>query len=388
MMQSSDIWDVFYRPDDPADLWFAFQLARSLAEHRQRVRLFCHDVAALSVAHADLDPRVLIQNLGHVEILDHRLAKTAAASPNLIQVFNAAAPALYMARYFSQQAGGGWYALHAPWHPRPVKAAIELRTQSQMHRQFDVYLGDNASSAGLIRSIHHQPVMRRGPQPLAAARASIFSLLGLSPEHLESRTTAFLSAGPNVAWAQWLRVLIDADTSHCLFIEHGPLQEKIAPIFSRQPGQPGSSSIGALTVVFLPPLLWALVDEIIAISDYLVTDRDDVAFRGAERGTPAIRVETSTVHAELGRWMFHGADDGLATTYRAAATALGQGTNVPASIATYLSRLPDFSDQARRLQERVGQSAELASLLLTSSQVGPNANVEHLFAPTQPNPML
>lgn len=387
-MQSSEIWDVFYRPEDPADLWFAFQLARSLAEHRQRVRLFCHDVAALSVAHADLDPRVLIQNLGHVEILDQRLARTAAASPNLVQVFDAPAPAPYMARYFSQQSGGGWYALHPPWHPQPGQAAIQLRSQSQMHRQFDVYLGDSDYAAGLIRSTQHQPLLRRGPQPLAAARASIFSLLGLSPEHLESRTTAFLSAGASVAWAQWLRVLIDADTSHCLFVEHGPLQEKIAPIFSRQPGQPGSSAIGALTVVFLPPLLWALVDEIIAVSDYVVTDRDDVAFRAGERGTPAIRVDTTVAPAAAGEWMLSGAPAALAAVYRETAAALGRGAGVPASIAAYLARLAEFGQQARQLQERMGRASELVSLLLTSNKVSPNASVEHLFAPTQPNPML
>lgn len=387
-MQSAEIWDVFYRPDDPADLWFAFQLARSLAEHRQRVRLFCHDVAALSVAHTDLDPRVLIQNLGQVEILDQRLARTAAASPSLIQVFDATPPAPYMARYFSQQSGGGWYTLHPPWSAQPGQSAIQLRTQSQMHRQFDVYLGDSAYAAGLIRSTHHQPVLRRGPQPLAAARASMFSLLGLSPEHLESRTTAFLSASDRIAWAQWLRVLIDADASHCLFIEHGPLQEKIAPIFSRQPGQPGSSSIGALTVVFLPPLLWALVDEIIAVSDYVVTDRDDVAFRAAERGTASIRAEMTSAHAATGQWMCTGADPALAAVYRDVAAALGRGTGVPAGVAAYLARLADFGQQARHLQERVGRASDLASLLLTSNQVGPNASVEHLFAPTQPNSML
>lgn len=387
-MQSADIWDVFYRPDDPADLWFAFQLARSLAEHRQRVRLFCHDIAALSVAHTDLDPRVLIQNLGHIEILDQRLARTAAASPNLVQIFDGTAPAPYMARYFSQQSGGGWYTLHAPWHAQPGQTAIQLRTQSQMHRQFDVYLGDGAYSAGLIRSTHHQPVLRRGPQPMAAARASMFSLLGLSPEHLETRTTAFLSAGPGIAWAQWLRGLIDADTSHCLFIEHGALQEQAAPIFSRQPGQPGTSTIGALTIVFLPPLLWALVDEIIAVSDYVVTDRDDVAFRAAERGTAAIRTEASEAQAATGHWMFAGADPALTSVYSGVASALGRGTGVAASIAAYVARLGEFTQQARQLQERVGRASDLASLLLTSNQVGPNASVEHLFAQTQPNSLL
>lgn len=387
-MQSADIWDIFYRPDDPADLWFAFQLARALAEQRQRVRLFCHDVGALSVAHADLDPSVLIQNLGQVEILDQRLARTAAASPNLVQVFDATAPAPYMARYFSQQSGGGWYTLHAPWQSQPGTSAIQLRTQSQMHRQFDVYLGDSAYAAGLIRSSHHQPVLRRGAQPMAAARASMFSLLGLSPEHLESRTTAFLSAGTGIAWAQWLRILIDAEASHCLFVEHGPLQEAIAPIFSRQPGQPGSSTIGALTVVFLPPLLWALVDEIIAVSDYVVTDRDDVAFRAAERGTAAVRAEATPAHAATGTWMLAGGDPALATVYRDVAAALGRGSGVPASIAAYLAHLGGFTQHARHLQERLGRASDLVSLLLTSNQVGPNASVEHLFAPTQPNAMF
>ena len=387
-MQSSDIWDVFYKPDDPAGMWFGFQLARSLAEHRQRVRLFCHDVSGLSVAHADLDPRVLIQNLGSMEILDQRLARTAAAAPNLVQVFDAPAPPPYMARYFSQQSSGGWYSLHAPWHAHEAQSSIQLRGRSQMHRQFDVYLGESPNSAGLIRSSNPPQVLRKGPQALAAARASILSLLGMSSEHLENRTTLYLSAESEVAWAQWLRVLIDADVNHCLFLQHGPLQEKIAPIFSRQPGQPGSSSIGALTVIFLPPLLWALEDEIITVCDYVLTDRDDVTFRAAERGTPAVRAELAPADIVTGQWLMSGAKNGLAAIYRDTAAALSRGANVPASIAAYTARLGDFSQQARELQERGGRATELVSLLLTSSEVGANANVERLFAPTQPNPML
>lgn len=58
---------IFYSSDDSCGPWFGLQLARGLAEHRMRVRLFCHDVPALSVAQAHLDPRVVIQHLGQVE---------------------------------------------------------------------------------------------------------------------------------------------------------------------------------------------------------------------------------------------------------------------------------------------------------------------------------
>ncbi|HEV6965548.1 MULTISPECIES: elongation factor P maturation arginine rhamnosyltransferase EarP [Roseateles] len=387
-MDSADIWDIFYRPDDLAGMWFGFQLARSLGEQRQRVRLYCHDIQTLSVAHVNLDPRVLIQHLGSVEILDQRLARTIAAAPNLIEIFDGAPPAPYMARFFSMQSGGNWYSLHAPWSRRDVPTAIQLRTQSQTHRQFDVNLGDSSQSAGLIRSVGQPHVLRTSPQSLLAARASILSLLGLSSDLLEADRTLYVSASAGIAWPQWLRALIESETSHCLFVEHGELQEKIAPIFSRVPGQPGTSSIGALTVVFLPPLLWALVDEIINICDLVLTDRDDVAFRAAERGTPSVRAQAAPTDTDMAHWLFPEPSSNLAECYRGAAAALGTGRGVPENLDAFMARLEDFKAHARQVQARVGRASDLVALLLTSSEISTASNVERLFAPTQPNPML
>lgn len=387
-MDSAEIWDIFYRPNDPAGMWFGFQLARALAEHRQRVRLYCHDIKALSVAHVNLDPHVFVQNLGHVEILDARLARSITAATNLVEVFDATPPAPYMARYFSQPSSGSWFTLHAPWSKPDTEVAIQLRPQSQIHRQFDVRLGDTASSAGLIRSAGQLHVQRSSSQSLLAARASILSLLGLSPSLLESQRMAFVSASPSIAWPQWLRNLIESDTTHCLFIEHGELQEKLAPIFSRTPGQPGTSSIGALTVVFLPPLLWALVDEIIAITDFVLTDRDDVAFRAAERGTPVLRALPAAGKPDIGAWLCEEASPILRDCYRGAATALSDGFQVAENVGFYLARLDEYQRHASQLQARIARAAELVALLLTSSEIGTAAHVERLFAPTQPNDSL
>lgn len=118
-----------------------------------RVRLFCHDVPALSVAQAHLDPRVVIQHLGQVEVLDHRLARNVGAARNLVDLFGAVPPAAYMARYFSQPTSGNRYSLHAPWSTQDAGTPILLRSQTQTHRHFDLHLGDSprppASSAAL-----------------------------------------------------------------------------------------------------------------------------------------------------------------------------------------------------------------------------------------------
>lgn len=387
-MDSAEIWDIFYRPTDAAGMWFGFQLARALGEHRQRVRLYCDDIKALSVAHVNLDPNVLIQNLGNVEVLDYRLARSITAATNLVEVFDATPPAPYMARYFSQQSSGSWFSLHAPWSTAEKQNAIQLRSQSQIHRQFDVHLGDTANSAGLIRSTGQMHVLRSSPQSLTAARASILSLLGMSAALLECQRTAFVSASANIAWPQWLHSLIESDITHCLFIEHGELQEKLAPIFSRVPGQPGTSSIGALTVVFLPPLLWALVDEIIAVTDFVLTDRDDVAFRAAERGTPALRCQTVKGKPSMGAWMCEDASPILRDCYRGAAISLADGFQVSENIGLFLARLDEFQRHAGQLQGRIARASELVALLLTSSEISTATNVERLFAPTQPNDSL
>jgi hypothetical protein len=387
-LEITDIWDIFYRPNDPAGMWFGFQLARMLGEHHQRVRFYCHDVKALSVAHVNLDPTVLIQNLGNVEILDHRLARTVSAAVNLVEIFNGVPPAPYMARYFSQQTSGNWFSLHAPWSAVDAPMAIQLRSQSQMHRQFDVHLGDSPKRAGHICSSPQLQVLRTSPQSLIAARASILNLLGLSADLMEAERILYVSADARVAVQPWLQSLMETETSHCLFVEHGELQDKIAPIFSRVPGQPGTSTVGSLTVVFLPPLLWALGDEIIASCDCVLTDRDDVAVRAAERGVPALRSQPADTVGDVVPWMFPDAGPKLANCYRNAATALGEGPQVVERLTAFMAQLEDFRHMARQLQTRISRAGDLASLLLTSSEIGPAASVERLFAPTQPNNIL
>jgi len=386
-MDSADIWDIFYRPGDTSGLWFAFQLARALGDHRQRVRLFCDDVPALSVAHVKLNPDVLIQDLGHVEILDYRLASNVGAANNLIEVFDTAPPA-YVERYRQRRGPGNWYTLHAPWQPLVAHTAIQLHEPGESDRHFDVQLGDTSKSAGLIRSAGPAHILRSGPQALAAARASILSLLGLSDELLDGNRTLCLSASTDIAWSKWVHVLIDADTPHCLFIEDGPLQDRIAGVFARVPGQPGASTIGALTAVFLPPLLWAVVDEIISVSDLVLTDRVDIAFRAAERGIPTINAQREGADADMRRWLFSTGNASLAGCYTAAALALGKGERVPDSMLAYLNSLDEFHQHARQLQDRIGRASDLVSLMLTASEVRTAATIELLFAPTRPNPML
>ncbi len=379
---------IFYSSDDSCGPWFGLQLARGLAEHRMRVRLFCHDVPALSVAQAHLDPRVVIQHLGQVEVLDHRLARNVGAARNLVDLFGAVPPAAYMARYFSQPTSGNRYSLHAPWSTQDAGTPILLRSQTQTHRHFDLHLGDSPQTAGLIRSFGHSHLLRNSPHSTLAARASLLSLLGLPSDLISGERSLYLSASPSIAWPKWLQSLIEGETTHCLFIEYGELQQHIAPIFSRVPGQPGTSSLGGLTVVFLPPLLWALEDEVLTLSDLVLTDRTDVAFRAAERGTPAIRARLSSVDTDLTDWCFGRTQTALAEVHRQAANSFGSGRSLVESFDAVMARLADFKAHARQLQTRIGRAPDLVSMMLTASDISSATHVERLFAPTEPNPML
>lgn len=390
LMDISDLWDIFYSPYDTAGVWFGLQLALALGERGQRARLYCHDVPALSVAHAHLDPHVLIQTLGRIEILDHRLARNISAGHNLVEIGNAVLPSAYMSRFFSLQAGGNRFSLRMPGSDAPGAAPIQLRAQSPSHRHFDVRLGHGPQAAGLIRSVSQAPVLRPGPQATLAARASLLHLLGLPTDLLESDRTLYLGAAEAPVWTAWLQGLVDGDASTCVFVEHGPLQEQIAPVFSRIPGQPGTSAMGALRLVCLPPLLWSMVDELVTVSDLVLTDRDDLALRAAERGTPALRSSSraaataaTTDFADLADWLFGSDSSPLATCYRQAAAAFGTGADVMAHYRALMTQLEDLQTHVRGLAARFGQAPDLVALLLTTAGLSSGQPVERLFAPTQ-----
>lgn len=384
-MDISDLWDIFYSPYDTAGVWFGLQLALGLGERGQRARLYCHDVPALSVAHAHLDPHVLIQTLGRIEILDHRLARNISAGHNLVEIGSAVPPSAYMSRFFSLQGGGNRFSLRLPGTEATGATPIQLRTQSPSHRHFDLRLGHAPQAAGLIRSVSQAPVLRPGPQATLAARASLLHLLGLPTDLLESDRTLYLGAAEAPVWTAWLQGLVDGDASTCVFVEHGALQEQISPVFSRIPGQPGTSAMGALRLVCLPPLLWSMVDELITVSDLVLTDRDDLALRAAERGTPALRSRSAAAATDLADWLFGSDASPLATCYRQAAAAFGTGADVRTHYRALMAQLEDLQAHVRGLAARFGQAPDLVALLLTTAGLSSGQPVERLFAPTQPD---
>jgi hypothetical protein len=385
-MASLDSWDVFYRRDDAAAVWFAFHLARSLGERLQRARLFCHDVQALSVAQIDLDPSLLIQSASGIEVFDYRLARTVSASPNLIEVFGACPPAQYMARHYTQRAGGTCYSLRAPWASGAPEVAVQLRASSHTHRHFDLWLGDNSNRAGLIRSTSLSGKVS-SLLPRTEARASLLNLLGHSQEMLEGKRMVFASARAGVAWSDLLRLFMESEQQTCLFVDHGPAQATIGPVFSRIAGTAGASSAGNLTVVFLPQLLWASLDEVIDSSDFVLTDAYDIAFRAADRGTPVVLAEAHSEDESVGNWLMADADMGLVRPYRNIATSLVDGTNIGEAMDAYLAQFDRQYENAQRIQRRLARAPDLASLLMVSSDFTARTNLETLFAPTQPAPI-
>lgn len=374
-MDNPVVWDIFYKPGDPAGLWFAFQLARGLGLREQRVRLFCHGVPGLAAGHGALDAQVLLQTLGTVDILDGRLARSVAASPNLIEVFGARPPADYMARYFSQSRGGSWYTLHPPWQRCEVQTPIRVSSQSQAHRQFDVFLGETPDRAGLI----HTAGGVDSPIPVVP---------GISPELLARPGSVYLGAAGDTASSAWVRSLVDDATRRCMFIEHGAALDHLAPILAAARQQPGPCTLGSLTLIGLPPLPWHLLDGILGACDFALTDRVDLAFRAAERGVSAVVASSQADGEGLSSWTLRGAEVSLQTCHQHAATALANGVNAQPAVADYLARLGDFRQQSRHMCHRISAAPSVVELLLASSEISMTDHVERLFAPTEPNPMV
>lgn len=374
-MDNPVVWDIFYKPGDPSGLWFACQLAHALGAREQRVRLFCHDVPGLAASHGALDAQVLLQNLGNLEILDLRLARSVAASPNLIEVFGARPPADYMARYFSQSRGGSWYTLHSPWQRCEVQTPIRVSSQSQAHRQFDVFMGELPDRAGLIHGA-------------GGVKSGVPCVPGISPDLLARPGSVYLGAAGATASSAWVRSLIDDATRRCIFVEQGAALDQLAPILSAGRPQPGPCTLGSLTLIGLPPLPWHQLDGILGSCDLVLTDRMDLAFRAAERGVPVVVARALPDGEDVNMWTLRGADAALVACHQHAAKALSTGANAQKAVADYLARLGNFRQQARQLGHRIAAAPELVELLLASSEISLTDHVERLFAPTEPNPMV
>jgi len=290
----------------------------------------------------------------------------------------------YMSRFVSQETPGNWFCVRAPWHDGDAREAVRLLDSTSSYRRYEARLGDVPGGAGYVRPPAQGPVRRRGAPWLRQARASLLNLLCLPHTLLEHELFVLASGGDSCRADAWLQGRATLDLRSCLFVADGPMQAQLAPRVGLEPGTTGIADCGGVTVVFLPPLMWFVLDEVIGACDAVLTCRDDMALRAAENGTPVILAAPQARAAAFLHWYAPAASADLRQAWLAFADALQTGAAMDKAWIGFVGRHPQFNKAAADLQDRMNGAPELVDMLSAAAAGDGADHVARFFAPTQP----
>lgn len=379
-------WDIFASSTASGSLWAGYQLARSLAQREQSVRLFTDHVGDLAVALADVDSTLWVQHHQGMELCDARFAAVCAPSHRLVQVFGARVPAEYMSRFAGQGSGRQWVQLDRVDSARPSASALNIAESTSGFTRYHARIGDLPHAAGYAKSTLAPIAMRKlrsGPK----ARAALFGAYGL-PETLAASgaMAVYLAAYPSTRIGPWLKQFQTNDRPVCVFVQDGDLQERVARMAGRPTSKDPTLRFDSLTLIFLTPMRWFLEDELIWTADLVITDQADKAARAAAAGTPLIWGGSDPGSTAFVDWYMPEAPLLIRDAARTAFDALATAEGVPlAWQAFHGPHWPDMVSLAQIAARRIERGPELGSVMLARLSDTDADSVERQFSPTRPS---
>ncbi len=385
----NDTWDVVATHTSSGDsLWFGYHMAAKLRERNQSVRLFTDNIEALGSSLGTLDAALWMQSHDAVQIFDLRLAKTCAPARHLVQVFDARIPDLYIERFVVQRRPSSWFQLLPMDSRAPAGTPMTLLSSTSTLKKYAARLGDLPSRVGYVRSGGDMPAMRLRWAD-RKVRAGTLALLGQPAKLLEGKLTILAGLDADVRLAPWLRAFEDSPIPVCLFVMAGPQHRALCaeldiPYPPRRP-----CTRGGLTTVFLPSLPWHLHDELVWISDIVLTGRRDLAMQAAASGCPLLWARDDSSEESFLDWYMAWAPPALRATVAAACAALRSGNDaVPTAWARFRERSEEVRWWATQVCERVRKSPEASDVIRAALECGDDDGMDRLFANTEPNETL
>lgn len=378
-------WDVFSARSQPGSLWFAYQLARSLSDRGQMVRLFSDQLEDLTVCVPDVDPNLWIQPHKGFEIADWRVAQLSVVSRHVVQIFDSQIPLPYWDRLESQPMPTCSVQIVSHGSEREPTNPITALERSGSCTSFLAQIGDLPRKAGYIKFGRRGPVMRQlWKKP--DVRKGMFSALGLPDTVADDKLTVYFDVRDSGPLAPWVDCWNAGRQQVCVFVDAELLQTEPAVFATAQAGEHGIYQRGGVTLVSLPPRRWFLTDELIWACDVVMTTRDDIAARATESGTPVIwGADDDSAFFD---WYAPNATEVARRTVVDAFDALTTGKNIEWAWACYTARWDEVRTLAGQASQRIQRAPDMADILISGVAEAQRETVGRMFSPTVPGEVL
>lgn len=378
-------WDIFCSKNHTGSIWAGVSLALGIGKRGLNVRLFCDDVKELSIALGQIEPDLWIQTYCNVLVLDARLAPWCSPSSQIVQVFDTPLNKSYLSRFVSQPPHAHWIQLQEPWAAQASESPLRVAEQNSTYTRYTTKLGKLVPGAGFLRppggSAEEYPDRMAKRHMLMA----LLDLFGLERQHFDHAVNVLASGVRDAPIENWLRHMVDDEATTCLFVPFGPLQSRLSRIFALTPGVQGLCTVGSLTIAFLPPLNWTLVDQLIACCTAVVTEDADMLLRASIAAVPVLW--TAQAPAML-NWYLQDTDSETAKIIRDVCESIATADGSMRPWRTFMSHPQRTMKFTCAFAEQIRRAPQIDEVLVQAIHGKTEHSLETLFAPTQPSELL
>lgn len=355
-MKTSESWDLIAPVGRPDVLRAATLLASQLAEvERYRVRLFVDDLAPLTAMDARVDPALWVQPQDAYELVRLNLAQATTPADNIVRLFRAKLPRKYMERAIY---GHGERKLFKVKLLDQQASFVDTAPGTTNLRFIEATQGDHASAAGVIRERTSSAEIRARWKKNGKLLQATLDSLGLDG-HIFSGALFVCCWGAAIAdWKDFLTSLDEVS------------QQKIILLVGADDGAPqvqGIATEGKVKMLRLPAMSWKQRDELVWLSDYVLTGHDDMAHRAMESGVPLLWLPDVPPKAKddhhLVEWYSQGADPLIRRCLRELIRDLGTRASTSNALKDYFHNQAQVEILAANVAKRIARAPLMSRIL-------------------------
>ena len=395
-MKISETWDLIAPVGRPDVIRAATLLASQLAEvERYRVRLFLDVLDPLVAMNARIDPELWLQPLDAYELVRLNLALVAAPADNIVRLFGAKMPRKYIEHAIYGHSKRKLFNVRLL--DQPASSQTPFADASNL-QAIEAAQGDQPWAAGMIRERHSAMEIRvRWKKTTSKLSQATFDSLGFD-EPMPADALFILCWGAAIPdWDDFVMSLgtIGPRPIVLLVNQDGntPATPDEAGQASPSPSPHFSVSPDKVRVLKLPATIWRQRDELVWMSDIVMTGHDDMAQRAAESGVPLVWLPSPSGNGKKGEqfieWYSQGADQVLRRCLREL-TSMRKPSSIRDALGAYLRSYPEMEKLAAAVAKRVARTPLMSRMLPALTPAPPKASqkwaLQHHTTIPQPLP--
>ncbi|XHS77045.1 elongation factor P maturation arginine rhamnosyltransferase EarP [Burkholderiaceae bacterium UC74_6] len=271
-------WDVIPGTDLDA-LWYGCRAALSLSKtHGASVRLF-GDPQVLARLLPALDEHRDDQWWQGINFLDTGKLQAVAPAAMTLAIFEASVPALYQQRSRHHGLGSKILRLARLADSPDAKEHVGIDPQGRL------FQGALPCSAGFIKPSPHTFDLRCVLRESAAGRAATIRRAGLSRDARPGERTIIVAAPASSGWREWISVWRNSEVPLRVLVLGGLGS---SPALPREMRRTRDVEERNLSIAVIDNCSWSLSDELLWLSDLVLTNEEDLAIRAMACGVPVL----------------------------------------------------------------------------------------------------